>query len=111
MSKLTQLQQDLLWLIPDGSSEPKSAREICGLAHISQRELRKQIRTLRDLGVPIVSGDKGYYLPDLNDPLDVAGLRAYIVRMRAHGNAEIEMAKKVSIWLQTRVGEERMKEA
>lgn len=81
------------------------------MAHISQRELRKQIRTLRYFGVPIVSGDKGYYLPDLNDPLDVAGLRAYIFRMRAHGNAEIEMAKKVGIWLQTRVEEERMKEA
>lgn len=100
MIKLTQLQQDLLWLIPDGSGAPKPAREICGLAHISQRELRKQIRTLRYFGVPIVSGDKGYFQPDLNDPMDVAELRAYVGRMRAHGNAEIKMANKVSEWLQ-----------
>ena len=107
MSKLTQLQQDLLWLIPDGSGEPKSARELCELVHISQRELRKEVSTLRDLGVPIVSNDKGYFQPDLNDPLDVAELRAYVGRMRAHGNAEIKMANKVSEWLQFGFGAER----
>lgn len=57
--------EQVLAAIGTGASAARSSKELRRIAGIgSDRELRRTIETLRRSGHVIISGDRGYYLPE-----------------------------------------------
>lgn len=67
MPEFTHTHRRILTLLPEGDSEPISSTEIAAKlnynpSHATAPAVRKKIRDLIALGVPIASGQSGYFI-------------------------------------------------
>lgn len=71
---------ELLVCLGTGREHAKTDRFLAQLMDTGKRRVRKLIEMARRDGYPIVAGENGYFLPDLNEPKDRAFVERYIAR-------------------------------
>lgn len=64
-------------LIQTGHKNAITRSELRRLTGLRDRKVRKEIQRMR-LDYPIINTGKGYYIPDMADPIDRIEARAYI---------------------------------
>lgn len=71
---------ELLVCLGTGREHAKTDRFLAQLMDTSTRKVRRLVEMARRDGYPIVAGENGYFLPDLNEPRDRAFVERYIAR-------------------------------
>lgn len=76
---------ELLGLLPIGRGNAISKANLCALLGMDEQDLKDWILAARIAGCFIISGQKGYWLPE-----DAADIRGYVIKR----NIVIQTAKK-----------------
>jgi predicted DNA-binding transcriptional regulator YafY len=93
----------ILRCIPKGSTRARNLRDVAIMADVSERQTQEYIRQLREAGHPIVSmSSGGYFIPDENDPLDIAEAERYMAMMRGQATERLQTVKAIEHWLERR---------
>mgnify|MGYP001324596289 CR=1 FL=1 len=86
--------------IPKGSKYARNLRDVAQMAGVSERQTQEYIRQLREYGHPIVSmSSGGYFIPDENDPVDIAEAERYMLMMRGQASERLQTVKAIEHWL------------
>mgnify|MGYP000877806841 CR=1 FL=1 len=87
---------DILNYIPTGSKNAIGRKYLASVAGLSDRSMRNEIHNARrKIPVLNLSDGTGYYIPDMNDPIDRMNLAKY-VRQEESRISEIGWALKAS---------------
>lgn len=90
----------ILRCIPKGSRMARNLRDVAIMANVSERQTQEYIRQLREGGCPIVSmSSGGYFIPDENDPADIAEAERYMAMMRGQAMERLQTVKAIEHWL------------
>jgi biotin operon repressor len=91
----------ILKCIPKGSARARNLRDVALTANVSERQTQEYIRQLREGGCPIVSmSSGGYFIPDENDPADIAEAERYMSMMRGQAMERLQTVKAIEHWLE-----------
>lgn len=85
------LQERLLKLLRVGESGASTLRDLCRYTEADGRRVREAIRRLRLDGVPVVSGDSGYWIS--GSPGET---RRFVRQMRSRAREILRVARAVS---------------
>lgn len=74
------MKVNIIELIPIGVANAIKQKELAAITGLSEREVRAAVLSARRKGVPICSGDKGYWIPlDVDEAM--IGYRALLSRI------------------------------
>ena len=79
----------------EGQEHPITARDLVTLTGLSSREVYKSIERERNLGVPIIAGNFGFYLP-----ATLPEAEAWLKRSKARRQSAEKTERAVKAWLE-----------
>ena len=79
----------------EGQEHPITARNLVTLTGLSFREVYKHVERERNMGVPIIAGDKGFYLP-----ATLPEAEAWLKRSKARRQSAEKTERAVKAWLE-----------
>ena len=79
----------------EGQEQPITARDLVTLTGLSSREVYKHVERERNMGVPIIAGDKGFYLP-----ATLSEAETWLKRSRARRQSAEKTERAVKDWLE-----------
>ncbi len=77
-----------------GQGNPITARDLVTLTGLSSREVYKHVERERNMGVPIIAGDKGFYLP-----ATLSEAEAWLKRSKARRQSAEKTETAVKAWI------------
>lgn len=83
------------------SADPIPSRVLAHRLEINDRTLRDFVHEARLMGYPVLSGDRGFYLPS-----DAAEARACAARMESHALGELAVVSALRRWAADREAED-----
>jgi biotin operon repressor len=78
----------------EGQGNPITARDLVALTGLSSREVYKHVERERNMGVPIIAGDKGFYLP-----ATLPEAEAWLKRSKARRQSAEKTENAVKAWI------------
>ncbi len=79
----------------EGQEHPITARDLVTLTGLSPREVYKSIERERNMGVPIIAGDKGFYLPAI-----LSEAETWLNRSKARRQSAEKTEEAVKAWIE-----------
>ena len=79
----------------EGQGNPITARNLVTLTGLSSREVYKHVEQERNMGVPIIAGDKGFYLP-----ATLSEAETWLKRSKARRQSAEKTEAAVKAWIE-----------
>lgn len=86
-------------MLPDGHMRAITLSDLAAVSYMSERGVKRMVQHMRLHGYPVLTHpDGGYFIPDIDDPVDMTIARDFMFQMRSQALSRLTVVKRMETW-------------